>query len=358
MQLSFLKNKTHKNQETFILIVSESLKHLDNIYEYLCLKGIDNSKKLHKNPLEIQPCEIKWHLQAVILDALNVKDTQEYCDFIAKIFPKNIPCIVLANNDSIKISQEFLSEGIFYLDRQTQSDQIYEKIFSFEENIQNKKSIKISILGAKGGVGNSFISYHLACMIYQRYLSCVLNVQGSESSFNLDFISGKIFEKEYYHNNEVCLFRETKEDAYNYHNPKHAKFNFILYDHSIQSLQKESIETILNESDTVVLLINYELDCLRKAKETLRINEFLLSVNQGAKKIYICVNQGIPHIKSTLCISDLEEIIGASIDSVIPYQPIDKSAPTTIPKGKTNKALELLVDKLTGTISKRKRKWI
>ncbi|MDO7253124.1 hypothetical protein [Helicobacter cappadocius] len=354
---SFLKQSIQKNTHDFILIISENPNNADTIYEYLCLKGISNSKKVYKNPLEITSSEIKCNIQALILYAGIIEDIDKYCNLIERFFSKAIPCIILGQNDSIKIHQEFLSRGIFYLDWETQLDQIYEKIFNFSENIQNKKSIKISVLGTKGGCGNSFLSYQMALIIYKRFKSLVLNVQGPESSFNLDLLSGKVFEKEHFNENEVCLYKESKEDGYNYHNQKHFKFNFILYDHSIQGLQKEFIETILNESDISILTITNDIDSLRKAKEVLRINEFLLSVHQGSKKIYICFNQNHTNLKNTLQVSDMQDLIESRIHSIIPYQNIDKTSMATDAKGKTLKELESLVDKLMGISAKKARKW-
>lgn len=357
MQLPFLKSNRLKDTQDFVLIISADAKNLATIGEYLCLKGIDNFKTICKNPLQILPSEIKWDIQAVILDAQNIHDTKEYYTLIERVFSKEIPCIVLANNDSIKIHQEFLSRGIFYLNWESQYEEIYEKIFDFSENIQNKKSIKISVLGTKGGCGNSFLTYQIAGIIHKRFKSMILNVQGPESSFNLDLLSGINFEKECYEKNNICLYRETKEEAYNYHNPKHFKFNFILYDHSIQGMQKETIETLLNESDNIILTITSDIDSLRKAKEVLRINEFLLSVHRGSKRIYICLNQNHPNQKNSFCPSDIAELLEAKIDIVIPYQKIDKATPSIPAKSKTLKSLELLVDKLMGTTPKRDKKW-
>lgn len=357
MQLPFLKSNRSKDTQDFVLIVSASAKNLAIISEYLCLKGIDNFKTICKDPLQINACEIKCGINAVILDAQNIQNTEQYCTLIERIFPKEIPCVVLANNDSIKIHQEFLSRGIFYLNWESQYEEIYEKIFNFSENIQNKKSIKISVLGTKGGCGNSFLTHQITRIIYKRFKSMILNVQGPESSFNLDLLSGINFEKEHYEKNNICLYRETKEEAYNYHNPKHFKFNFILYDHSIQGMQKETIETILNESDNIILTITSDIDSIRKAKEVLRINEFLLSVQRGSKRIYICLNQNHQDSKNSFCPSDITELLETKIDFIIPYQKIDKTAPIAPAKSKTLNALELLVDRLMGTTPKRGRKW-
>ncbi|PAF53563.1 hypothetical protein BKH42_05110 [Helicobacter sp. 13S00482-2] len=352
----FMKQNIQKNNQDVMLIISENSHNAEIVYKHLCLKGIDNSKIIYKNPLKITADDIKYNIQAVILDAGNLTGTIEYCNLIQRIFPKTIPCVILGENDSIRIHEDFLSSGIFYLNWETQLDQIYEKIFNFSENIQNKKSIKISFLGTKGGCGNSFLSYQIALIIYRRFQSLILNVQGSESSFNLDLLSGKVFEKECI-NNEVSLYKESKEEAYNYHNQKHFKFNFILYDHSIQAAQKEIIETILNESDIAILTITGDIDSLRKAKEVLRINEFLKSVHQGSKKIYICFNHNHLNPKNSFHISDIEELIQTKIDAMIPYQNIDKASPSTLAKAKTLQALEILADKLIGVSNTKAKKW-
>lgn len=357
MPLPFLKSNKVQNTQDFVLIISAEEKNLITLSEYLCLKGIGNLKTICKNPQEIAPSDIKWGINAVILDAQDITDIQGYCDLIERIFPKEIPCVILANNDSIKIHQAFLSRGIFYLNWESQYEEIYEKIFNFSENIQNKKSIKISVLGTKGGCGNSFLTHQIAKIIHKKFKSMILNVQGSESSFNLDLLSGINFEKEYDEKNNISLYRESKEEAYNYHNLKHFKFNFILYDHAIQGVPKETIEIILNESDNIILTLTDDIDSIRKAKEVLRINEFLLSVHRGCKRIYICQNHNHPHSKNSFCSADIAELLEAKIDILIPYQKMDKTKPSTPAKSKTLTALELLVNKLMGTPEKKGKKW-
>lgn len=357
MQILPKKNKD-KGTISYFLVISEDAKHSDIIKEYLALKGLDNVKVINKDLLSITPSDVQGDIQAVVLYANKVDDHNRYCELIEQIFSKKIPCILLANNKTLKSYQdlykEFLTRGIAYLDWESQIDLIYEKIFNFEEIFQNKRSIKISILGTKGGIGNSFIAHHVARIIYERFKSPVLNIQGCGSSSNLDFLSGKHFERDYDSKGEISLFKESTEDPHNYHNPLHVKYNFIVFDHSLQSTPKEVNENILNDSDTVLVIVNYELDSIRKAKELLRINEFLLSVNQGVKKFFLCLNHHDSSFKSAFTPSNLGELIGAKISCVIPYQNINKSTPSTAPSGKTLVALEELVDILVG---KKGKKW-
>ncbi|PAF43635.1 hypothetical protein [Helicobacter sp. 11S02596-1] len=356
MKIPFLDKISNQNIPE-ILVFSQDIASLDRIYEILSLKGFTQIKKIHKDPLDIDSNDVQARLLGVVIDAGSIGNTKEYIQICSRIFGKNIPIVILAKNDSIKICQEFLEAGIIFLNSDTQMSQIYAKIMEFEENNENRKSIKISILGTKGGVGNSFVSYQIARFIYERFLTDVICIQGADSSYNLDLLSGKNFERECFCDKDVSLFVEPKDEPCNFHHPKHAKYNFIIYDHSIQSWQKENIELALNESDTAVLVIGYELDSLRKAKEVLRLNEFLLGVNQGAKKLFVCLNTNAAKIKTSFGKGDLEGILQAPISGVIPYLDIDKATPSVLPGVKTRKAFSEFLDLLVGCSLKRKKKW-
>lgn len=333
-----------------VAVVSLDENRLEQITQSLSLKGAKSFIKIALDPLSLTKAPNLENAKGVVFDSKSLKDAKEYALIFAKFFPKHLPLVVLSDSDSIVVYQEFLDLGIFYLHFQSQKNLIYDKLL--ENSTQNektqKRSIKIALIGAKGGVGNSYLSYHFAKILQERYKTKTLLIQGATSSFNLDLISAKTFEQKDLSKNLGLLKSAEKLLEINI---KEAKdYNFYIYDISCQALAKEEIEHILNETDTSIVVSSLDLSSLRKLKEIIKINEFLNSVNQGSKSFYVCINN-IHSPKLSISKMDIELIIERQISSLVDFQKISFSKPgfEILPSAKHS--LELLLDKITNTKS-------
>lgn len=336
----FSKNKAIQRS---VIVISSSEDRLRVISEHLNVRGfyVDS---LAKNLNDIVPSDLNKNPEAIIIDLQMIKEPAPYIEFICKLLPNGIPCIVFCDNDSIKIRQEFLDKGLSYLHYETQFNELYSELNSQNTNQNTSRSINISVLGTKGGVGASFISYHLAKIIQKRYKNRVLLVQGVNSSFNIDLFENKNFNSEKYIQSDLSFYRQGEDDAYSFDKFNNDKFNFVFYDHSIQSIDRDKIEHILNFSDCVVLVANQELASIRKAKEVLDCNEFLLSVNQGCKKHLIALNEN--SLVKTLNLVEIEQILKGKVNIKIPFGASGEISNT--PKGKTGRALDELASLIVG----------
>lgn len=349
----FQKKSLEKQISQAVVIVSKEMSHVKTIKERLVLKGITNIIELNIDPLSIHSKQIPADLWAVIIDAGHISNHLDYIDLCKKHFNKESARIIIGDNDSINLKNAFMLEGIMYLYKEAQLDQIYDRLAGFEEIKSYSNSTKISFIGCKGGIGTSTISYFFAKAIKQRYSTPVLCVQGANSSFNLDFISDVNFTKEYFSENGVNLYKQSSEDG-NLDN-KFKKFNFIVYDHSVQGYDKDAIEMILNESSCAVALIDKNPASIRKAKEVLRINEFLLTVNQGVRRLLVCLNETTKDGASSLSISNVQEILGANVDIVMPYSYLDSSKSYDKLPPKMQKSIINLSSTLVGDIQNNKK---
>lgn len=347
----FFGNNKDKAIHKSILIISQNQERLSLISDYLSVRGLE--VKTHNKPIKDFSYKDYLHeLEAIIIELGEINDPQEDIELICKIFPSGIHRIILADNDSIAIKQSFLDRGIRYLHFHTQFDQLYTQIKSPAPQPQQYNSIRISILGTKGGIGNSFISYHLAKIIYGRYMTRTLLIQGAYSSFNLDLLSNQEFQDQLFKENDISLLKEKIQDIAIEEKLAQYSFNFILHDHSTHCMDKDKIEQILNTSDCALILISYDLSSIRKAKEILSINDFLLSVNQGSKKLIIAINELSTY--KPLNQGDIEEILGKKVECLIPLNS-HKEELKSKTKGKTQKELEKLASAIIGSPTKETR---
>lgn len=342
--MDFLKKK--QNNISKLLIISQNSDHIEQIKQRLSLQGVSEFTHIQKNPIELTPNEIDDKYWAVVYDIGANNDAYAHISTIAKIFPKDIAKVVVGDSDSIKLHQSFSKNGIAYLHFETQINEIYNKLISFDVINNNNFAIKIAVLGCKGGVGSSFCAYHMAKLIHERFNTPTLLVQGSSSSFNIDVLSGLNFDKEYFDNKSLNLYKQNNDEAFDFTNHKFNQFNFIVFDYSVQTLEKEMCEHILNNTDTAIVLTDSSVSSVRKAKEVLKINRFLKSVNKGASKIAIYLNT--PHKDSnTLGKIEIEQILEQKIDLLIPYSST-KELSSKINK-KTKSIFENAIDSLTGS---------
>ncbi|MBZ8006790.1 hypothetical protein AVBRAN9334_01310 [Campylobacter sp. RM9334] len=341
----FFKNTNDKIIKKLILVISLDEIRAKNIKEHLSIKGLD-VKTLIKNYKDINAKDLGSNLIAIIIDLGIIKNVNESINILNTILPKDNTCIVFADNDSITIRQEFLNKGLRYLHYETQFNELFYELDSQSENKGSFSSIQISVLGTKGGIGTSFIAYLLAKNIYDRFCNKTLLLQGANSSFNIDLFSDISFNTEYFQDKGICLYKESLEDNFvGFNKYSEHKINFMVYDQGIYNASKENIELTLSNSDCVVLVINKELASIKKTKEVLETNDFLLSVNQGAKRIILVLNELSP-IK-TLSIGDIEELLKRKIDLIIPFKSGIKEVKNN-GASKINKAISSLVNLVIG----------
>ncbi|MCD8213632.1 MAG: hypothetical protein LUC34_06265 [Campylobacter sp.] len=346
MDLFFKKEKSKKSTQQKIIVISPNKENIQTISEILVLKGYENIVKINEDFLSVQAQKVNFEdIIAVIVDIWASDNVSEYSKNINRIFAKDVIKIVLSKSDSIKTNQYFANNGIIFLNWDYQFHDLALKIEQNYESSHNN-AIKVGILGCKGGVGNSLIAYNIAKNIYQRYLSPTLLVQGINSSFTADYYCGKSFEKEFF-NNTLSFFKESKEDGYDFLNEKFKNFNFLIFDHSVHSLSKEETENVLNNIDCSVLVFDQNPTSIRKAKEICKINDFLVSVNQGVKRFFLCLNNP-SNTKRILNDDSLNEVLSTKVDVEIPFKSLDLLKLNAPSPRKIENKIDELTDKLVG----------
>lgn len=326
-----------KIEQKPILVVSRDRANL--ISENLSVRGIP-TKCLNKGLLELKPSDLGSNIEALVVDVGLISNTADALEILSKILPRGLPSVIIADNDSIKIRQEFLARGLKYLHFDTQLGELYSEINSTEVAANNARAINIKILGTKGGVGTSFIAFGVASAIFNRYKTRTLLIQNESGSFNIDLFSNKNFLNEYFSENELCLLRPNKEQIYD---PN--KYNFIIDDESVGGADKETLEALLNEADCVVIVINHELASIKKAKEIIEANEFLLSAGQGSKNLILALND-ISRAK-TLGSEEVKEVLKIKQILEIPFNKGAKEVGLKF-SGKSKKAIDELTSIILG----------
>ncbi|ATM87374.1 hypothetical protein OP862_03730 [Yersinia massiliensis] len=344
------KSETSTDKEAIVLI-SARTSWMDEVSSQLVLKNVIHIQRITENFLKIESLDLSSTIHTVIIDIENATDTQKIINKINTILVNTASCLVVGDSDSIILSQQFVQSGVHYLHYPSQLTDIVAQVKSARLEFSNKRSaIKISILGCKGGIGTSTISYHLAQYIAINNRVPVLLVQGHGGSQDMDIISDHILDHDV---TEVTDYLSIKKNGGeitpNLHDPLLERYNFSIFDYPVFNLDKEKIEHILNFSDCVIFIISHDLASLRVAKLSQEVNRFLQTVGNGVKREFTCLNQTKSTGGTALSLSDLTALLSNEISTQIIYQrpPNDPSKPLRL-QGKSAESLNVLAQKVLG----------
>ncbi|EEQ13298.1 Flp pilus assembly protein, ATPase CpaE [Yersinia frederiksenii ATCC 33641] len=324
---------------------------MDEVSSQLVLKNVSNIQRITDNFLKIESLDLSSTIHTVIIDIENATNTQKITNKINTILLNTASCLVVGDSDSIVLSQQFVQAGVDYLHYPSQLTDIVARVKSTRLELSNKRSaIKISVLGCKGGIGTSTISYHLAQRIAVNNRVPVLLVQGHGGSQDIDIISDHILDNDV---TEVTDYLSIKKNGgeitSNFYDPLLERYNFSIFDYPVFNLDKEKIEHILNFSDCVIFIISHDLASLRVAKLSQEVNRFLQTVGNGVKREFTCLNQIKPAGGAILSLGDLTALLNNEISAQIIYQrpPNDPSKPLRL-QGKPAESLTVLAQKVLG----------
>lgn len=324
------KSKGVEGQE-FVVVISSRPEWMSDVCSQLVLKNIEPLFQINTSFVHADRLELPEYVSAIILDIEKSNDCPQLLNKINTLLPGSAKCLVVGDTDSITLSQQFVAGGVSYLHYPSQLTDVVQNVKDSSNEIKNRRSaIKISILGCKGGIGNSLISYHVAQHISNKNRVPVLLVQGRGGSQDIDLISDKALEKDI---SELTTYLSVKpgnsKHSEDFNDKSLERYNFVVFDYPIFNLTKEEIEYILNSSDCVVFVIGHDLASLRVAKSALDVNRFLRTVSSGVKREFTCLNQIRPTANGVLTIGDLSSLLGSEISSHILYQrpPSDPSKP-------------------------------
>lgn len=231
-------------------------------------------------------------------------------DLIKNCTPRDCWCVLVGDIDSISIAQQFTEQGILYLNIQSQSAELTQLLLKGIRIESDRKAFFISVLGCKGGIGTTLLSFHLANEIAQIKKSPTLLLQGNQGSQDLDLVVEKKMSTEiteYYKNFNLMRCKENKlSEVDEKTNNKH---NFIVFDQPIHNIPKENITDYIEQSNCIIILLDNSMMSVRIAKEFIGIYDRFKRDNRKAIRLILCLNESRPVAKSMLATTDIESLL-------------------------------------------------
>lgn len=315
-----LINKKDSKIKNTIAVISQRSWLIEKVSEKIRLADINNIKEVDKDIFSTLSINLHEQTIGVIIDIGYSDDIEKILNLIKSHTPRDCWCILVGDIDSISIAQQFTDRGLLYLNIQSQSSEITQLLLKGIQIDLERKAFFISVLGCKGGIGNTLLSYHLANEINQIKKSPTLLLQGNQGSQDLDLITEKKMNAELteYHKNFDLMFCREKNfsevDAQT--NKKH---NFIVFDQSVHNASKENITEYIEQSNCIIILLDNSMISVRVAKEFIGIYDRFKRDNRQAIRLLICLNESRPVTKNMLDTADIQSLLGRTIDIHIPY---------------------------------------
>ncbi|MDG6882639.1 Flp pilus assembly protein, ATPase CpaE [Phocoenobacter uteri] len=340
-----------------IIIISDDDGVQKEVSQLLRSRGLENigniKRSLHCETIALDPEDTL----GAIIDIKDEENIQDIVECVNAIVPQQMWCCLIGNSDSISLAQELLNKSILYFHRASQLNLMMERILSSSISIpRTRHTVKVCVLGCKGGIGASFISAQIANQIANQKKVPVLLAQGDNGSQDLDLLFDKKLQGDIVeYDNNLDLFSgdidvlspEEKE-----------KYNFIIYDQPIFNIHKDNFSKFFEYSNSFVLVVGRHVSSLRVAKQFLDQCQREQSATGKPIRTFVCISDCKLEHSSQMARADVESLLGCPVDAVVPF--LKKTTAKNVLEVKLSKAhtkiLNMLTMKIIGVLSRQTSK--
>lgn len=301
-----------------VVVISSRESLQDKLSQLLRSHGIEFVEVINQSILSDKTTLNIEEVIGVIIDAEDVTDEIEITERINAIVPQHIWCCVVGDSDSISLAQKLLEKNILYFNCQSQINLMVNRIISNEMTIPTtRNTVKICVLGCKGGAGASFLASQIADRIAQQKKVPVLLAQGDKGSRDLDLLfdqelSGEIAEYNTYLDLLSGDYQKLTEEEIN-------KYNFIIYDQPIFSVDTDNYVQFFDLASTFVLVVDRQVNSLRVAKRFLE-QAYRTKAKKGQLiRVFVCVIDSRLEYAQLMSKGDIERLLNTPVDMVFPF---------------------------------------
>ncbi|POT57843.1 hypothetical protein C3432_07830 [Citrobacter amalonaticus] len=262
----------------------------------------------------------------MILDIEDESDINTINEITSLIVPYDVYYVLIGNTDSIAFAKSLEKSGGRYLYISTQLNELPNVILKSQIQITDKSTLRISVLGCKGGCGTTTVSHEILTTLNNFTTAPCLLVQGATGSKDFDLISGNEVDASDSKVQKIADNRSIKmepiSEVFNYTDPVFNHFNIALFEHNACAISTENLELIFKNSNTLVLILGRNFSSFRTAKRVLdEYARFERQKNDAIKrKIIICINEyNAADNKQKFSDEDISEYLGQEISAILPH---------------------------------------
>jgi len=318
-----LPQQAQKKQAQQILILSDTPDVIEEVSAYLSINNINDHRVCEDNFFSLKDNAVIGSARSVIIDIADETDLEVIAKRATLLIPNIVRVIFLGNVDSISFSQSMKRAGFHYLHRKYELQNIAALLTMSDSSNTAANLMKISVLGCKGGIGTTTVSYNLFKSLTHLSTIPTLLVQGNSGSSDLDLIMEQVIPRDgsiSYVANHAAVRLETAENSWSFNDAMFNRFNLIIFEHSMVGSINDKLESIFANSQTIILVLNRNLTCLRVAKRLIEEQKRnFISRPVVGQKIIICLNENTPNKIDDMKNEDIEEYLQCRVSLILPY---------------------------------------
>ncbi len=327
-----------------VVVISPTLIVQNEIAELLRSNGVENVDVLNNS---FQNEDIFLNAEetvGVVIDIESNTNIDEIIEHVTALVPQKMWCCLIGESDSISLAQRLAEDNILYFNRVTQLNLMVAKITANKMAVPTtRNTVKICMLGCKGGIGATFLSIQIANEIVKTKNVPVLLVQGSNGSQDLDLlfdkqIQGDIveFDKnlDIYMGDHKHLLKEDLE-----------KYNFVIFDQPIFNVNKDEYVNFFDLASTFVLITERHPNSLRVAKRFMEQCERQRNEHNRLIRTFFCIEDCNLEHSQLMSKGDIESLMNCSVDAIVPF--LKKTSAKTIVELKLSKSMKKVINKFS-----------
>lgn len=321
MLLFSSNEKSQQTDSESVLVIAADTQVMDKICEQLTIRDTGEIRRFAGSVTQLENYTGSADVNVVVFEVSEADTPESVAQLMELHISRTAIQIAIGHRDSLMLADSYLQQRIFYCHYPSQLNRIGSLIAAKSQPGRDVNSaVKMAILGCKGGIGTSSLSYYIAEDIARLRQSATLLVQGSGGSRNLDLISRVSISNEVtlLQNNFYAMYEE-KSHAWYFNNPVYDRHQCVIFDFSAYNASDEDIENVLTHSDCVLLVCDRNLSSVRVAKKIIEANTHLQSSNNGIKRLYLCFNQHHPKVSGEVNAREAGDLVGQPADVVVPY---------------------------------------
>lgn len=315
----------HKNEKTAgmgqtFYVLSDRKIIAEKLYQLLQLAGFSHIERIEQSLKETTTLPVSANARGIIIDVDQKIDVEESILAIKTLIPRGIWCCVVGDQDSITLAQTYARQGLLYFYTGAEDEELIRAVASGNTPTANRWAVNISVLGCKGGVGNTTIAHHLVNKIVQIRQMPTLFIQGKSGSRDLDLLFGKKMNQDLMPVNKYLDLMCSQDDALpqlKYETTE--KYNFIVFEETVNSSEKEQLRQIIENSSCLILTLDRSMSSVRVARQLIEINESINRSQRVPRRLLMCVSDSRPVSDGMLSLEDIQALIRRKIDILFPW---------------------------------------
>jgi hypothetical protein len=311
--------KTAGTEQTFYVLSDREIV-TKKISQLLQLAGFSHIELLRQSLKTAATLPVSAKARGIIIDVGQEANAEESILAIKTLIPRGIWCCVVGEQDSITLAQTYARQGLHYFYIGAEDEELIRTVVSGKTLRTNRWAVNISILGCKGGVGNTTIAHQMVNKIVQRRQLPTLFIQGKSGSHDLDLLFGKKMNQDVIpvnkHLDLMCLQDDVLPQL-KYETAE--KYNFVVFEEMVNSSEKEHVRQIIEHSSCLILTLDRSMSSVRVARQLIEINESINRSQYIPRRLFICVSDSRPVSSEMLSLDDIQSLIHHKIDFLFPW---------------------------------------